>query len=33
MRKQLKMQSTMMLMQGNPMGFLGFTAMAKGGEL
>jgi hypothetical protein len=33
MRKQLKMQSTMMLMSGNPMGFLGFTAMANGGAV
>ena len=33
LRKQLKIQSTMMLMQGNPMGFLGFTGMAKGGAV
>lgn len=33
LRKQLKIQSTMMLMSGNPMGFLGFTGMAKGGAV
>ena len=33
LRNQLKIQSTMMLMQGNPMGFLGFTAMANGGAV
>jgi len=33
LRNQLKIQSTMMLMSGNPMGFLGFTAMANGGAV
>ena len=33
LRNQLKIQSIMMLMQGNPMGFLGFTAMASGGAV
>ena len=33
MKKQLRLQSTMMLMSGNPLGFLGFTGMAKGGAV
>ena len=33
MKKQLRIQSTMMLMSGNPLGFLGFTGMAKGGAV
>ena len=33
MKKQLQFQSAMMLMSGNPLGFLGFTAMANGGAV
>jgi len=33
LRHQLKIQSAMMLMSGNPLGFLGFTAMANGGAV
>ena len=33
MKQQLKIQTAMMLMSGNPLGFLGFTAMAKGGAV
>jgi len=33
LRKQMKIQGTMMLMSGNPMGFLGFTGFAKGGAV
>ena len=33
MNRQLKIQGTMMLMSGNPMGFLGFTGRASGGSV
>ena len=33
MDRQLKIQGTMMLMSGNPMGFLGFTGRASGGSV
>ena len=33
MNRQLKIQSTMMLMSGNPMGFLGFSGRASGGSV
>jgi hypothetical protein len=33
LKKQLKIKSVMMLMSGNPLGFLGFAGFAKGGSV